>query len=188
MVYKNASRDICRLKLHHVDASIHLSPREIDELYHGTQVLCSRHSQLHMVGQHSYISQIVALLKYYRIDLPHTDCIICYIPNSLFSLSPLSFPHFPFLSSYPQDSSANAKKPRLYKRWTIHEKYSLLVGISVFGVNASKLATIFGNTRSDSQVGSSFIGLSRLLLATSSHSLVWQMLHGLYTLLSLIHI
>lgn len=48
-VYKNASRDICRLELHHVDASIHLSPREIDELYHCTQVLCSRHSQLHMV-------------------------------------------------------------------------------------------------------------------------------------------
>jgi len=48
-VYKNASRDVCRLELHHVDASIHLSPREIDELYHCTQVLCSRHSQLHMV-------------------------------------------------------------------------------------------------------------------------------------------
>lgn len=49
LVYKNASRDICRIKLHHVDASIHLSPREIDELYRGTQVLCSRHSQLLMV-------------------------------------------------------------------------------------------------------------------------------------------
>jgi hypothetical protein len=64
-VYKNASRDVCRLELHHVDASIHLSPREIDELYHCTQVLCSRHSQLHMVR---FITPTVTIYHSYALN------------------------------------------------------------------------------------------------------------------------